>query len=116
MTIATTPPAKPAISTQTGFTAALHRQAVVELCVALNATSDGPYGAVPLFDRFDAMILIAGGSGAAWAFVVCMGLFTRTNRVCLGGERQRYTFFSRLLGLHMEPYPSMTFHKCNLAV
>jgi hypothetical protein len=53
------------ILAQTGFTAALHRRAIAEPCATLNATFKGPYGTVPLFDRYDATILIVGGSGAA---------------------------------------------------
>jgi hypothetical protein len=53
-----------AISVQTDFAAAPYRRAT--------ATLNGPYGAVSLFDQFDAMILIAGGSDAVWAFVIRM--------------------------------------------
>jgi hypothetical protein len=30
------------------------------------------------FDRYDATILIAGGSGAAWTFAACIDLFTHS--------------------------------------
>src|SRR5271155_1322545 len=78
MTMTATSPVTFVISAQTGFTAALHRRTIAELCATLNATFDGPYGTVPLFDRYDATILIAGGNSAAWTFAICVDLFTRS--------------------------------------
>ena len=77
MTMASTSPVTFVISAQTGFTAALHKYAVREPGATLKATFDGPYGTVPLFDRYDTTILVAGGGGAAWTFAVCMDLLVR---------------------------------------
>lgn len=65
-----------AISVQTDFAAAPHWRAT--------ATFNGPYGAVPLFDQFDAMILIAGGSDANMGICDTHGLFTRSPEARIG--------------------------------
>lgn len=77
MTLTSTSPVSFVVSAQTGFTAALHQYARTEPGAALSATFDGPYGCLPPFDRYDTTILIAGGSGAAWTFAVCMDLLVR---------------------------------------
>jgi hypothetical protein len=74
MTVTATSPITFVISALTGSTAALHGRAIA----TPNVIFDGLYRAMLLFDRYDATSLMAGGSGAAWTFAICMDLFTRS--------------------------------------
>jgi hypothetical protein len=78
MTVTTTSPITFVISALTGSTAALHGRAIAEPCATPNVIFDGLYRTMLLFDRYDATSLMAGGSGAAWTFAICMDLFTRS--------------------------------------
>ncbi|KAF5536694.1 ferric-chelate reductase [Fusarium napiforme] len=53
-----------------GFTKAVGRFARVNLRATLSASIDGPYGSLPDVNNYDKLVLIAGGSGAAFTFGV----------------------------------------------
>lgn len=56
------------IKSQQGFTKAIHNFATRHPGRALWASIDGPYGSLPTTEDYDRLILIAGGSGAAFTF------------------------------------------------
>jgi ferredoxin-NADP reductase len=93
------------ISAQTGFTAALHEYAMAEPGTVLKATFDGPYGRLPPFDRYDTTILIAGGSGAAWTFAVCMDLLLRNPEA-----KTEFVWVVRNKGLRFLPIYLTVYH------
>lgn len=63
------------ISAYDGFTNDLHDYAVKNPGVALRASIDGPYGAIPNFsETADKIVLVAGGSGASFTFGVACNI------------------------------------------
>ena len=60
-----------------GFTKDLNRHASTLTDMITPATIDSAYGVVPSFEKYDRVLLIAGGSGATWAIAVTMDLLSR---------------------------------------
>ena len=71
------PVAEFVISAQNGFTKSLHAFALENPGKSLGATVDGPYGTVPNFERYDRIVLIAGGSGGSWTIAVANEMVRR---------------------------------------
>jgi predicted ferric reductase len=79
-TLASTNPMELVISAHDGFTRDLLTYARNHPGAKLRASIDGPYGTVPNFSAFDQVILIAGGSGATFAFGVAIDLVRKLSR------------------------------------
>lgn len=60
-----------------GFTKDLNRKASGMTNMITPATIDAAYGAMPSFEKYDRVLLIAGGSGATWTIAVAMDLLSR---------------------------------------
>jgi NAD(P)H-flavin reductase len=61
-----------------GFTNNLHNYAVKHPGAVLRASIDGPYGQLPNLSKVaDKVILIAGGSGAAFTFGVALDMIKK---------------------------------------
>lgn len=69
-TIIVNNPPKFIIDRQHGITSKLYETAIKQSEVSLNARVDGPYGSLPDFAKYDKVILIAGGTGATFTFVI----------------------------------------------
>ena len=68
------------VKAQEGFTLNLHKLALHTPGIQVRAWFDGPYGAVPDFKNKDAVVLFAGGSGAAFLFPVALDLARNAGR------------------------------------
>ncbi|KAI9698500.1 MAG: hypothetical protein M1836_004081 [Candelina mexicana] len=77
-TIVTNNPLSFVIAAQDGFTRDIHHFAQANPSVSVKATFDGPYGTLPKFERYERVVLVAGGSGASWTIAVAMDLLERT--------------------------------------
>ncbi|KAF5648566.1 ferric-chelate reductase [Fusarium sp. NRRL 52700] len=66
-----------------GFTKAVDSFATVNPGAALSASIDGPYGALPDMNNYDKLILIAGGSGAAFTFGVMNRLVMQREKLAI---------------------------------
>ena len=73
-TIVSTNPLELVVSAQDGFTRDLLSYATTNPGATLRASCDGPYGTLPDFSKYDKVVLIAGGSGASFAFGVALHL------------------------------------------
>ena len=76
-TLVSVDPVEFVISAQNGFTKDLHAFALENPGKSLSATFDGPYGTLPSFEKYDRIILIAGGSGGSWTIAVAIELLRR---------------------------------------
>ncbi|KAI9746545.1 MAG: hypothetical protein M1818_000258 [Claussenomyces sp. TS43310] len=76
-TIVSTNPLELVIAAQDGFTKDLVSRAQRSPGVRMRASIDGPYGALPDFAKFDELVLVAGGSGASFAFGIMIDLVRR---------------------------------------
>jgi hypothetical protein len=65
------------LKARNGFTKDLNRHASTSTNMVTPATIDAAYGAVPSFEKYDRVLLIAGGSGSTWAVAVAMDLLSR---------------------------------------
>lgn len=72
-TIASSNPVEFVIASYDGFTRDLHRYAVENPGKSLKASVDGAYGTFPKPQHSDKTLLIAGGSGASFAFGAALG-------------------------------------------
>ena len=76
-TIVTSEPLSFVIAAQDGFTRDIHHFAQNNPGAVVKATFDGPYGTLPAFERYDRIVLVAGGSGASWTIAVAKHLTER---------------------------------------
>ncbi|KAJ4419243.1 hypothetical protein N0V82_005046 [Gnomoniopsis sp. IMI 355080] len=76
-TIAATEPMEFVVNAYDGFTRDLHKRAVANPGVRLRVSVDGPYGTFPDPMAFDKVVLIAGGSGATFAFGLATNMLER---------------------------------------
>ncbi|KAI1325437.1 ferric reductase NAD binding domain-containing protein [Xylariaceae sp. FL0255] len=67
-TIVSTEPLEVVVNSRDGFTKALNQYAASNPGASLRASVEGPYGTIPDPMSFDKVVLIAGGSGATFAF------------------------------------------------
>jgi predicted ferric reductase len=65
------------LKARNGFTKDLNIQASSLTNMITPATIDAPYGVFPLFEKYDMVLLLAGGSRATWAVAVAMDLPSR---------------------------------------
>ncbi len=65
------------VSAQSGFTKSLYTYALENPGKSLSATVDGPYGTVPNLERYERVVLIAGGSGGSWTVAVAIEALRR---------------------------------------
>jgi predicted ferric reductase len=77
-TIVSTNPLEVVMSAQDGFTRGLFSLASKAPGALLTAACDGPYGTLPKFEKYDHVILIAGGSGATFTIGVALNLIHNT--------------------------------------
>lgn len=80
-TIVSTNPLELVVSPHDGFTRDLSSLASKTPGAVLRASSDGPYGTLPNFGRFDQVVLVAGGSGATFTFGVALNLLRKMSDV-----------------------------------
>lgn len=73
-TIVSTNPLEMVVKGHDGFTRDLLKHAQKNPGALLRASMEGPYGTLPLFAKYDQVILIAGGSGASFTIGVALGL------------------------------------------
>jgi NAD(P)H-flavin reductase len=73
-TVVSTNPLEVVICSQDGFTRDLFSLASKRPGALLRASCDGPYGTLPNFEKFEHVVLIAGGSGATFAIGVALNL------------------------------------------
>jgi predicted ferric reductase len=59
-----------------GFTKDLHRHASTLTKVLTSTPFDPAYGAMPPFEKYNRVFLVAGGSGATWAIGVAVDLLS----------------------------------------
>ncbi|KAH7326340.1 ferric reductase NAD binding domain-containing protein [Stachybotrys elegans] len=76
-TIAAMDPLEFVVASYDGFTRDLHKYAVEHPGVPLKASVEGSYGTFPDAAAYDKVVLIAGGSGASFAFGVALSLLRR---------------------------------------
>lgn len=88
-TIVSTNPIELVISARDGYTKDLLAYVSAHPNTALRASCDGPYGTFPNFNKFDNVVLIAGGSGASFTFGVALSLIRNMDA---GMVRPRITF------------------------
>jgi hypothetical protein len=62
------------LKARNGFTKDLNIQASSLTNMITPATIDAAYGVFPLFEKYDKVLLLAGGSRATWAVAVAMDL------------------------------------------
>lgn len=72
-TIASSTPVELVIASYDGFTRDLHRYALKNPGTTLKASVDGAYGTFPNPQHSDKTLLVAGGSGASFAFGAALG-------------------------------------------
>ncbi|KAE8352494.1 ferric reductase like transmembrane component-domain-containing protein [Aspergillus coremiiformis] len=73
-TFVRTDPAEFLIRVHDGFTRDLYLAAQKEPGRMIKCSVDGGYGQIPNFNRFDTIVLIAGGSGASFTFPIALGV------------------------------------------
>lgn len=71
-TIISTNPLELVAAAYDGFTRDLYARAVESPGRVLHASIDGPYGALPAFNSFDKVVVVAGGSGGSFACAVAL--------------------------------------------
>ena len=71
-TLTSTQPAQFVVKAHDGFTKDLYNAACKNPRAKLRAVVEGPYGQVPDARAFDKVILVAGGSGATFAFAMAL--------------------------------------------
>ncbi|KAH6975696.1 ferric reductase NAD binding domain-containing protein [Ilyonectria destructans] len=76
-TITSVAPFEFVVASYDGFTRDLHEHAVQNPGAVLRASVEGPYGKIPDPEQYDNVVLIAGGSGASFAFGVAQRLLER---------------------------------------
>ena len=70
VTLVSTNPAEFVLKAHDGFTSDLHKRALEAPDATLRCSLDGPYGATPDFKTFNRVVVVAGGSGASFAFAI----------------------------------------------
>lgn len=70
VTLVSTNPVEFVLKAYDGFTSDLLKHALEAPDARLRCSLDGPYGATPDFKTFDKVVLVAGGSGASFAFAI----------------------------------------------
>ena len=70
VTLVSTNPVEFVLKAHDGFTSDLLKHALKAPDAKLRCSLDGPYGATPNFKTFDKVVLVAGGSGASFAFAI----------------------------------------------
>lgn len=76
-TITSVAPFEFVVASYNGFTRDLHEHAVQNPGAVLRASVEGPYGKIPDPEQYDNVVLIAGGSGASFAFGAAQRLLER---------------------------------------
>lgn len=79
-TISSTGAVEFVIRAQQGFTLDLYKFALKHPHQKVRAFIDGPYGAVPDFKNVNNVVLIAGGSGAAFLFPIAIDIVRNASR------------------------------------
>jgi predicted ferric reductase len=73
-TIVSTNPLEMVVKGHDGFTRDLLKHAVENPGAVLRASMEGPYGTLPMYEYYDQVILVAGGSGASFTVGVALSL------------------------------------------
>lgn len=76
-TIAATSPLEFLVASYDGFTRDLHNYAVQHPGASLAASVEGPYGTIPDARQYNKVVLIAGGSGASFAFGTALDVLNK---------------------------------------
>ncbi|KAA6414090.1 MAG: hypothetical protein FRX48_02452 [Lasallia pustulata] len=80
VTLVSANPVEFVLKAHDGFTSDLLKHALEAPDARLRCSLDGPYGATPDFKTFDKVVLVAGGSGASFAFAVATDIVRNVPR------------------------------------